>query len=74
MQKGILSLMMLLTGTAIAAHAEGSSPVYDIPLMKKVVIDGNAADWGDKGFRVGLMVPLEAEPKQPKGDTLVLGK
>jgi len=45
------------------AREEDTSPVYDIPLMKKVVIDGKADDWENKGFRVDLLAPVGAPMK-----------
>jgi len=36
-------------------------PVYDIPLMKNVVIDGKADDWDENGLRVDLLAPMEGE-------------
>jgi len=36
-----------------------SEPVYSIPRLESVVIDGNAEDWKDAGFRVDALVPVE---------------
>ena len=59
---------------AEAAEKQEADPVYDIPLMEKIVIDGKADDWGREGppspvgfgvasgFRVEMM-------KQIWGDT-----
>src|SRR4051812_2202408 len=30
-------------------------PVFDIPKLDKVTVDGNAADWGDRGLRVNAL-------------------
>ncbi len=47
-------------GLVLLASTEGSAaitdtPLYDVPLLDAVVIDGDGADWADKGFRVLLM-------------------
>jgi len=42
---------------------EDRSPVYDIPLMENVAIDGKADDWGGRGFRVELLAPVGAPIK-----------
>jgi len=36
--------------------AEEDLPVYDVPRLDGIVIDGDAADWGKGGFRVERMV------------------
>jgi len=47
--------VVLTAATGICAENPGSSLVYDIPLVRKVVIDGKADDWKAKGFRVEMM-------------------
>lgn len=32
-----------------------ASPVFDIPRLEAITIDGDADDWGDQGFRVDIM-------------------
>lgn|GEM_PF-878608 len=70
MQMRVLAAMILLPVMATAAQASRllrrtSSPVYDIPQMKKIVIDGDAADWGNNGFRVDLMISPEGDLPRP---------
>jgi len=60
-------LIVLAASAASLAGKPESSPVYDIPLMKKVVVDGKADDWKDKGFRVELLAPVGA-PMKNKDD------
>ncbi len=51
-------LMMFVVAAAVAQAAEpNESPIFDVPRMEKVAIDGNAVDWGDGGFRIDLLVP-----------------
>ena len=52
---GVGVLLVLGGRGSRAADATDSWPVYDVPQMKAVVIDGKAGDWGDGGFRVDLL-------------------
>ncbi len=47
---GILFLLGLVSGRA------EQSPVFDIPRLEKITIDGRADDWSTNGFRVDAMV------------------
>ena len=53
---GVLSLILLGM-----ASARAERPVYDIPRLDTISVDGKASDWGDDGFRVDLLAP-------PRGD------
>lgn len=46
---------MFLYACLIAAAASAAEPVFDVPRLDGVVIDGRPADWGDRGFRVEVM-------------------
>ena len=67
---GIMAALLL-----DAAGALAGPPVYDIPRMDKVVIDGRTDDWTSAGsargtgggFRIDLLAPPEGEPR-PAGD------
>ncbi|HUU60730.1 MAG TPA: sugar-binding protein, partial [Phycisphaerae bacterium] len=52
-------LVVVLCAAAGAGLAAQEPPVYDIPRLDKVAIDGKADDWGDGGFRVDLLTPVE---------------
>lgn len=52
-------LLMLLS----AAIAGAATPVFDIPYLKNVRIDGHADDWGKAGFRVDAMCALDGVVK-----------
>jgi hypothetical protein len=45
-----IALVLLVSATASTARAAN----YDIPRLDGITIDGDVADWGDRGFRVGL--------------------
>jgi hypothetical protein len=34
-------------------------PIFGIPFMPSVVVDGDAEDWGDGGFRVDSLIPAQ---------------
>jgi hypothetical protein len=66
------SLAAVLAAVALLAvagplAAEGqktpTGPVFDVPRLEKIVIDGKADDWKDAGFRVDVLVPLHGRPK-----------
>ena len=48
-------LIVLLAAAGLLAEKSESTPVYDIPLVKQVAVDGKADDWADAGFRVEMM-------------------
>lgn len=54
-------LFLLLACDCLAAW--GADPVFDIPYLPHIHIDGDAADWGQAGFRVDAMATLEGEVK-----------
>jgi len=69
-------VLVAVTLRATTAHGlEDTSPVYDIPLLENVVIDGKVDDWDERGFRVDvedwgkdrfrvdLVLPPTGEPK-----------
>ena len=58
---GVGILLVLVGRDSLAANAANSWPVYDVPRMKTVVIDGKTDDWGDGGFRIDLL-------QRPGGD------
>jgi pimeloyl-ACP methyl ester carboxylesterase len=50
----LLSLLSLLPLTAAAQPI-----IYDIPRLNRLVIDGEAADWKDDGFRIEALAPTD---------------
>ena len=51
--KWTLIALALLLITTQAYSAE--RPAWDVPRLKGITIDGQTADWGSKGFRIGLV-------------------
>ena len=45
--------------------AGDSSPVFDIPKLADMKIDGKADDWGDKGFRVDGLCDVAGRARPP---------
>jgi len=42
-----------------SAMAADGGIVYDIPGLDNVAVDGRIGDWGDRGFRVDLLLPVD---------------
>ena len=57
---GIILLLALCMGRLWAAE---DAPVFDVPRLDHITIDGKPEDWGDQGFRVGV---LESETGKQK--------
>ena len=56
----VVALAACFQATAVA----GVLPVYDIPRIDNVVIDGNDADWGSRGgLRVDLLAAMDGDFK-----------
>ena len=47
-------LLVLWTSPAPAADTP-ASPVFDVPKLDNITIDGKADDWGEQGFRVDIL-------------------
>ena len=54
-----IGAVLLLGAVAAPGRAEDESPLFDIPRLGKIAIDGKAEDWGPNGFRVDAMVDSE---------------
>jgi GWxTD domain-containing protein len=55
----LVLLCALATALLAATPVADTSPIFDIPRLDGITIDGNPADWGDRGFRVGPLLTLE---------------
>jgi len=44
---------VLLSASPLCAQEQ---PIFDVPRLEKIVIDGKADDWADNGFRVDLLL------------------
>ena len=50
----VICALSALTSASLAAAAD-DSPLFDVPRVDKIKIDGDLADWGDRGFRVEML-------------------
>lgn len=41
------------------------APVFDIPRIEHIAIDGHADDWGDGGLKVNMLCPMDGQPRPP---------
>lgn len=64
------SMLVLWVAVVTPAMAE-DAPLFDVPRLKTISIDGNSADWGDQGFRIGALTSIER--KMPLADDLDAG-
>jgi CubicO group peptidase (beta-lactamase class C family) len=56
----LLALCCLLGACLLAeTPPKDATPLCDIPRLDGITIDGDASDWGDRGFRVGPLMTLE---------------
>lgn len=51
----LLGLIILFPHCALAEPPPQGPPIYDIPRLEGINLDGNPDDWGDRGFRVDVM-------------------
>jgi len=74
MKKIVLAAVggMLAAGVAMAATAAEKTPgakyeppVFDIPKLDGIVVDGKPDDWGERGFRVETMTTADGKFKPP---------
>lgn len=53
--KTIALLATILYSVSTWLRADDNAPVFEIPRLEKIVIDGSGEDWGDSGFRVDVL-------------------
>lgn len=51
----LLTLVSGLLAAAVLAAEGPASPVFEVPKLDNITIDGKADDWGDQGFRVDVL-------------------
>jgi len=61
-----ISPLLLLPVFLICSTAKSGQPVYDIPKIDGVSIDGNGADWGESGFRVNALASETGQVRDPQ--------
>jgi hypothetical protein len=54
---------MLVLFPAMARAADDLGPMYDVPHMNEIIVDGRANDWGDGGFRIDILIEPGRPPK-----------
>lgn len=55
----LLACSLLCTAVLAATPPADTTPIYDIPKLEGITIDGDLSDWGERGFRVGPLLTLE---------------
>src|SRR6185437_3838254 len=60
---------------AMASDDPSLPPLYDVPRLDKIAIDGSPTDWGDRGLRVNVLANVSGKilPKNDIDATLRLG-
>ncbi|MEI7833963.1 MAG: prolyl oligopeptidase family serine peptidase [bacterium] len=67
-----LAVVILLLFAALIAG--GAEPLYDIPKLDGITIDGKGDEWGDKGFKVSAFINVDAPGiRTQPGSVLRLG-
>ena len=41
----------------MAAGRNGNHALFNVPKVDNIVVDGDGSDWGDRGFKVGILAP-----------------
>jgi CubicO group peptidase (beta-lactamase class C family) len=59
--KNFVICMSVLWASILATAMADDSPLFDVPRLSNINIDGNPADWEDSGFRVGVITSVEGE-------------
>src|SRR5438045_1129366 len=54
-------------GLTPAADDPSLAPLYDVPRLEKIKIDGDGADWGDDGLKVNVLANTSGKV-QPRSD------
>ena len=62
-RSGAVAVGVCLTVLAGVGWGADAPPIYDVPRMDSVRIDGKADDWGDGGLRVDLLMPVRGDLK-----------
>ena len=46
--------------SVLSAHGARAqnTPIFDVPQIENITVDGKADDWGEKGFRVNALAPV----------------
>ena len=60
--------ILSLSTTLISARTSEltSLPIFDLPRLNGIVIDGNTKDWADQGLRVEILAATDGAQQNPK--------
>jgi predicted esterase len=61
MRGTLLIAIVLLAAPPRVSAAEDWPPVYNIPELKDITIDGDGRDWKDEGFRIEALAPTDGK-------------
>ncbi len=61
-----LCAALLAVGMVRDSYGAVESPVFDVPRLENVTIDGDPADWGGQGFHVALPADPDGVVKPPE--------
>lgn len=61
----LLSAFLLALPLTVLAADAPSGPVFEIPKLDNITIDGKTDDWGDKGFRVDILADAYGKVPSP---------
>jgi CubicO group peptidase (beta-lactamase class C family) len=67
MRKFALTLLLAFITGSVLGRAADPGPVFDIPHLDNITIDGDISDWGDRGFCVNLMANEDGEFRTTEG-------
>jgi len=59
---GASIIAVLVAGSAVRADTHWAPPVFDVPQLRDIVVDGRAGDWGDRGLRVEALCATQPMP------------
>ncbi|MDB5320713.1 MAG: phospholipase/carboxylesterase [Phycisphaerales bacterium] len=60
--RGIILIVIVLFAASLrATAADDWPPVYNIPELKDITIDGDGGDWKDQGFRIEVLAPADGK-------------
>ena len=67
----LVAAALLFTACFVFAHFPAAAagpqpPVFDIPRIDGIDIDGEATEWGDRGFRIDLMTDKDGNVRPPE--------
>ena len=56
---------LIIFSFSACLFAGDDSPVFDVPKLADIKVDGKADDWGDKGFKVETLCDVAGRTRTP---------